>query len=202
VGKVGAYLALRIKRCKHGLRIGQHADVAGRAGLYYRDRVRVREYAVMAIANCIMALAIVFSLLAYPSRVQAQQPAEMPKAKLAQSVMRPAPLTTSKAILAARFQEIKNQYATIKLTTAKFAPLKTTDSAELRLTRSKLNSAIYSYELYESYTQKQRDQLNLLVEMSELESLRLQMAMDRLSKMVETISKLLKKMSATGDAMI
>jgi hypothetical protein len=156
----------------------------------------------MAIANCIMALAIVLSLLAYPSQALAQQPAEMPKTKLTQSAMRAAPVTTSKAVLAARFQEIKNQYATIKLTTAKFAPLKTTDSAELRLTRSKLGAAMYSYELYESYTQKQRDQLDLLVEMSELESLRLQMAMDRLSKMVATISNLLKKMSATGDAMI
>jgi hypothetical protein len=72
----------------------------------------------------------------------------------------------------------------------------------LRLTRSKLNAAMYSYELYENYTQRQRDQLNLLVEMSELESLRLQMAMDRLSKMIDAISNLLKRMSATGDAMI
>jgi hypothetical protein len=156
----------------------------------------------MAIANCIMALAIVLSLLAYPAQVFAQAPTEVPRTKLAQSVARPVSATTSKAVLAARFQTIKNQYATVKATTAKFASVKPTDSAELRLTRSKLNSAMYSYELYESYTQKQRDQLDLLVEMSELESLRLQMAMDRLAKMIDTISKLLKKMSSTGDAMI
>ena len=156
----------------------------------------------MAIANCIMALAIILSLLAYPSQGLAQQPAETPKTKLAQSAGRPVSATTSKAVLAARFQEIKNQYATIKTTTARFAPVKQTGTAELRLTRSKLNAAMYSYELYENYTQKQRDRLNLLVEMSELESLRLQMAMDRLSKMIDTISSLLKKMSATGDAMI
>ena len=61
---------------------------------------------------------------------------------------------------------------------------------------------MYSYEVYENYAQKQRDQLNLLVAMSELESLRLQMAMDRLSKMLTNISELLKKMSANGDALI
>ncbi len=156
----------------------------------------------MAIANCIVALAILLSVLANPPQVRAQQPAEMPKAKLMLSVMRPAAATTSKAVLAARFQEIKNQYATIKSTITIFTPLKPTDSAELKLTRSKLNAAMYSYELYENHTQKQRDRLDLLVEMSELDSLRLQMAIERLSKMIETISNLLRKMSATGDAMI
>ena len=156
----------------------------------------------MAIANCIMALAIFFSLLAYPSLLQAQQPAETPKTKLAHPIVRPVTATTSKAVLAGRFEAIKNKYASIKSTIESFTPLKSTDSTELKLTRSKLSAAVYSYELYENHTQKQRDRLNLLVEMSELDSLRLQMSMDRLSKMMETISNLLKKMSATGDAMI
>lgn len=108
----------------------------------------------------------------------------------------------SKAVLASRFQDIKNRYTAIKATTAQFVPIKPIDSPELKLTRSRLGAAMYSYEIYEAYTQKQRDQLNLLVAMSELESLRLQMAMDRLSKMLANISELLKKMSASGDAMI
>ncbi len=105
-------------------------------------------------------------------------------------------------MLATRFQDIKNQYTMVKATTARFVQIKPTDSVELKLTRSRLGAAMYSYEIYEAYTQKQRDQLNLLVAMSELESLRLQMAMDRLTKMLANISELLKKMSANGDAMI
>src|SRR4029077_12923536 len=160
------------------------------------------EFAVMATAARVVGLALFLCFSALPASVLAQQPDDMPKIKVAQPMVRPAPATTSKAVLAARFQDIKNQYATIKATIEHFAPLKQNDSVELKLTRSKLGSATYSYELYEAYTQKQRDQLNLLVEMSELDSLRLQMAMDRLSKMIDAISSLMKKMSKTGDAII
>ena len=152
----------------------------------------------MALANFIAALAIFANLAAYSSQAWAQQTAEIPRMGVAPT----SPTPISKAALAARFQELKNQYTTIKATTARFAPVKQTDSAELKLTRSRLNAATYSYELYESYTQKQRDQLNLLVALSELESARLHMAMDRLSKMLGNISGLLKKMSANGDALI
>jgi hypothetical protein len=41
--------------------------------------------------------------------------------------------------------------------------------------------------------------LDSMSEMGETESLRLQMAMDRLSKMMSTLSNLLKKMSDTAD---
>ena len=118
------------------------------------------------------------------------------------AVTQPVRAALSKSVLAARFQDIKNQYTTIKATTARFAPVKQTDPAELKLTRSRLSAAMYSYELHENYAQKQRDQLNLLVALSELESLRLQMTMDRLSKMLGKISELLKKMSENGDALI
>lgn len=149
-----------------------------------------------------MAWAIAAGLVAFPSQGRAQQTAEIPRLHVIPQMTAPARTPTSKAVLATRFQDIKNQYTTIKATTARFAPIKPTDSAELKLTRSRLGAAMYSYEVYESYTQKQRDQLNLLVAMSEVESLRLQMAMDRLTKMLANISELLKKMSANGDAMI
>jgi hypothetical protein len=45
-----------------------------------------------------------------------------------------------------------------------------------------------------------RDKLDSLSEMGEMESLRLQMAMDRLSKLMSTLSNLLKKASETASA--
>lgn len=47
-----------------------------------------------------------------------------------------------------------------------------------------------------------KGKLDLLSEMGEMESLRLQMAMDRLSKLMSTLSNLLKKASDTDTAMI
>jgi hypothetical protein len=44
------------------------------------------------------------------------------------------------------------------------------------------------------------DRLDSLSEMSEMESMRLQMAMDRLSKLMDTLSNLLKKIDDSGDA--
>jgi cell division septal protein FtsQ len=156
------------------------------------------------LANFTVASAIFASLVAYPSQGRAQQTAEIPRLHVVPQVTAQAPArpALSKAVLATRFQDIKNQYTAIKATTAQFVPIKLNDSAELKLTRSRLGAAMYSYEIYEAYTQKQRDQLNLLTTMSEVESLRLQMAMDRLTKMLGNISELLKKMSANGDARI
>ncbi|MGC2827953.1 MAG: type II toxin-antitoxin system ParD family antitoxin [Pseudolabrys sp.] len=47
---------------------------------------------------------------------------------------------------------------------------------------------------------KIKGDLDSLSEMGEMESLRLQMAMDRLSKMMSTLSNLLKKMSDTASS--
>ena len=46
------------------------------------------------------------------------------------------------------------------------------------------------------------DQLDALSELSELTSLRLQMAMDRRSKFIEALSNLLKKISDTEDSIV
>jgi hypothetical protein len=47
-----------------------------------------------------------------------------------------------------------------------------------------------------------KNKLDSLSEMGEMESLRLQMAMDRLSKLMSTLSNLLKKASETASAII
>lgn len=49
-------------------------------------------------------------------------------------------------------------------------------------------------------TEAIKKKLDSLSEMGEMESLRLQMAMDRMSKMMSTLSNLLKKMSDTASA--
>lgn len=57
--------------------------------------------------------------------------------------------------------------------------------------------------LYEASRSLQaKSDLDSMSEMGEMESLRLQMAMDRLSKMMSTLSNLMKKMSTTQDAII
>jgi len=47
-----------------------------------------------------------------------------------------------------------------------------------------------------------KDQLDSMSEMSELTSLRLQMAMDRRSKLIETLSNIMKKISTTADTQV
>lgn len=54
------------------------------------------------------------------------------------------------------------------------------------------------YEAAESLQASARKELDSKSEMGEMESLRLQMAMDRLSKMMSTLSNLLKKISDTA----
>ena len=46
--------------------------------------------------------------------------------------------------------------------------------------------------------ERMEDEIDSMSEMGEMESLRLQMAMDRMSKMMSTLSNLLKKMSDTA----
>jgi len=47
-----------------------------------------------------------------------------------------------------------------------------------------------------------KDKLDSLSEMGEMESLRLQMAMDRMSKMMEALSNVLKKIDGTASGMV
>lgn len=53
-----------------------------------------------------------------------------------------------------------------------------------------------------STTDKMKNDLDSMSEMGEMESLRLQMAMDRMSKMMSTLSNLLKKISDTAQGII
>ena len=77
------------------------------------------------------------------------------------------------------------------------------------LTRAEMVRADYApiagqptrVELDESIDQMKND-LDSMSEMGEMESLRLQMAMDRISKMMSTLSNLLKKISDTQNSIV
>ena len=68
--------------------------------------------------------------------------------------------------------------------------------------RLKIEAAMRSYDYYEFQTQQQRDQLNRLVRLNEVESMRLQHAMERLAKMSTMIASLMKRINETGDALV
>lgn len=57
---------------------------------------------------------------------------------------------------------------------------------------------IASYEAAKALQESMKQELDSMSEMGEMESMRLQMAMDRLSKMMSTLSNILKKISDTA----
>lgn len=201
MGKVGAYVALRDMRRKHGLHNDLGADTSGRTRPCRIACHRVwKDFCVSIVGSALFAV-ILLGLWAYPVRVEAQQSAAALQAKATPEPTRVNRTKTSKTELANRFREIKFQYDSVKSAIARFAPLKPDAPSELRVTRLKIEAAMRSYEYSEFVTQKQRDQLNLLTELNDADSVRLQVAMDRLSKMQAMISNLVKKMNETGDAM-
>lgn len=127
---------------------------------------------------------------------EAQQSASL------QPAVRTTPATISKTELAGRFQDIKMRYAALKAAAAKFTPLKADAPTELRVVRSKISAAMRSYEWNEAQAQKQRDQLNLLTELSEPEAMRLQASMDRLASMSGLIRRLMNQINESGDALL
>jgi hypothetical protein len=71
----------------------------------------------------------------------------------------------------------------------------------IKLIRSTLRKSVSKAEL-DAILEKMKADLDSLSEMGEMLSLRLQMAMDRLSKMMSTLANLFNKISRTSDAII
>ena len=186
--KVGAYVASRRRHRKHG--VGVTACCRFWQTWYTRTSVVGLSGSVSPIAKYAVALAI--ALWPPMTPVRAQQ-GLMPHAQ---------PATMSKTNLAMRFQQIKNEYAALKDETAQYLPLKQTDTPELKQARLQLGSAIRAYEFQEGQTQLQRDKLNLLTELTETDSLRMQMAMDRMRKLLAIISTQMRKLSGAGGAVV
>ena len=73
----------------------------------------------------------------------------------------------------------------------------------LKLIETELHQGrITDISILESIRDDLRDKLDSLSEMGEMESLRLQMIMDRRSKMIQTLSNIMKKMSDTSQSII
>src|SRR5262249_38053609 len=158
------------------------------------DRVQPRPIGgcMKSIAMCLLGFVILVGISAN-ARLEAQQVGELQLKKPPQS-KRTYP---TKVELAGRFHALKNQYAAIKVRTAKYVPMHPTHPPAVRRTRTELNSAMLAYDKAEREIQTSLDSMS---ELGETESLRLQMAMDRLSKLMETLSNIMKKLSDTGDS--
>ncbi|MFI5001269.1 MAG: hypothetical protein ACHQK9_15435 [Reyranellales bacterium] len=119
--------------------------------------------------------------------------------------MPPDDVQRKKALVQARLQQLKGQYARIKTASDRYGPLKPSDPPELRKARADLGATMHSYEDLEREAQALHDKggaSSSLDDLGETESLRLQMTMDRMSKLMDTLSNIMKKMSSTGDAVI
>ena len=117
------------------------------------------------------------------------QPQTMQRQQLNRTIV-PA----AKARLTNRFHQLSNQYGALKPETAKYAYSRSTHPA-LKQTQLELNSTMSEIDDLKRQIQNQLASMN---EMGEMESMRLQMAMDRLSKLMSTLSNLLKKASETS----
>jgi hypothetical protein len=195
MGKVGAYVALPRNGCKRGIPQRYDAIVARNCGL---DRVTftwcVCGRGIMLFVKSAMVSAVVIGLFANVLPGQAQQQAQLPA--------RTAPQIVSKTDLAARFAQIKTQYVMLKMSATRFLPPSATDSVELKQARLQLASVMRSYEYYEGQTQIQRDNLNTLTALTEAESMRMQIALNRMDRLQTILANQIKKLSDTGDAIV
>jgi predicted nucleic acid-binding Zn-ribbon protein len=88
---------------------------------------------------------------------------------------------------------------TVKIIPAVKASLIRKDLVNLKLQLTQLNDSVgITKKAIDEEVKKMADNLDAMSEMGEMESLRLQMAMDRLSKMMSTLSNLLKKINDTA----
>jgi len=97
---------------------------------------------------------------------------------------------------------------TVRPSTVVFTPIPSTkatiirkDTRNLQVQLGRLNDSVTIMKKeMDVLATSLKDELNSMSEMGEMESLRLQMAMDRLSKLMSTISNLLKKASDTQNS--
>lgn len=96
------------------------------------------------------------------------------------TVIKPAVINAAKIIPPAKAIHVRKDLVQLKVQLAQF-------SDSVAITKKQIDDAVSNM----------KNDLDSMSEMGETESLRLQMAMDRLSKMMSTLSNLLKKISDT-----
>jgi hypothetical protein len=92
------------------------------------------------------------------------------------------------------------QYKSKVLPAAKAIAVRKKISALNEKATNSFQSAAVSKKEFDQLKKTIQKDLDSMSEMGELESLRLQMAMDRMSKMMSTLSNILKKISDTANA--
>ena len=148
-------------------------------------------------AKCTTGLPILLTLVANPTHAQVQRSGEQPQVIAPQSTNRPMPATASKPRLTNRFHQLRNEYGAVKTNAARYDHLRSAEYPALRQVRSELSANMREFERLDATVKNKLDSMS---EISEMESLRLQMAMDRMSKLMSTLSNLLKKQSETAAA--
>jgi hypothetical protein len=103
-------------------------------------------------------------------------------------------------------EELRDMLAEMKKTNeAKKAMREKAQALDGALTKCALNPAVCQMRSkadLDAAVDKAKENLDSLNEMGELESLRLQMAMQRMTKLAETLSNILKKMSDTAQSIV
>ena|ERR1700680_4290733 len=139
------------------------------------------------------ALAILLSLTANHAYTQVPPHTTQPNLAPRPQINRPMTAPATKARLTDRLHQLTNQYVALKPKALVNVSVRSTHPA-LKQTQSNIVSTAREIE---SLEQNVKNQLDSMSEMGETESLRLQMAMDRMSKLMSTLSNLLKKISDT-----
>jgi len=88
------------------------------------------------------------------------------------------------------------------LTASKAVTVRKKTTALNKNTIAAFQSVAVSKKEFDNLENTIKNDLNSISEMGEMESLRLQMAMDRMSKMMSTLSNLLKKISDTSGSIV
>jgi hypothetical protein len=133
--------------------------------------------------------AILLLVVLNPTDAQAQASASQP-----QIIHRQQLSPAAKARFSKRFHQLNYQYGALKNETAKYA-YATAIHPALRQTQSEIISTKREIDNLQRHIKNELDSMS---ELGEMEALRLQMAMDRLSKLMSTLSNLLKKASETS----
>jgi hypothetical protein len=107
-----------------------------------------------------------------------------------------------KVLVESRLNVLKGHYAEVKVATGRYSPVKPGDSPALKNNRTELAETMRAFEALEAKAQGLQAKPGAMSEMSETQSLELQMTMDRMSKLLETMSNIMKKMSDTGSSII
>lgn len=140
-----------------------------------------------------MGLWVLLTLVAYPVYAQVQRSPEQLRMTPPQS----RPGSANRFQLTSRLHQLRIEYDAVKTNAARYDHLRSVQYPALRQVRTELSANMREFGRLEDTAKNKLDSMS---EMGEMESLRLQMAMDRMSKLMSTLSNLLKKQSDTAAA--